>query len=293
MTDLLTDVRMSDECIIKAKIIGDDPKNPLMIANHGAPGISTHKETEAWCGFFSEWYRVLVFDMRGSGESDQKGPYTHKRWMEDVDELRQWAGAETFVMVGASHGGFITLAYAVNYPQRVKAIIVGDSAAQIAHWGTANMVAQALTDPRVKPDPAQFVRLATGTCINEADYMQAFTSIAPLYAAPDEVKDKAEVDVGKFLVEATKFIFETNSAAMGDCVSRYDVRDRLHELQIPAFVFCGRHDWITPPVLSEELAKGIQNSKLVIYENSGHLPALEEKSLFSGNVQAWLKENDL
>lgn len=231
--------------------------------------------------------------MRGSGKSDRKRPYTHERWIQDVDELRQWAGTETFIMVGASHGGFFTLDYAIKYPQYLRGIIVGNSAAQFSHWAMANMVAKALTDPRVKPDPEQFVRLITGMCFDESDYVQAFGSIAPLYAVPEVLKNKAEVDVGKVLAGITKFIFETSSAAMGDCLSRYDMRDRLHELEIPALIFCGRHNWITPFFLSEELAKGLSRSKFVVFENSGHLPALQEKTLFKKEIGIWLQENGL
>lgn len=196
-------------------------------------------------------------------------------------------------MAGGSHGGFITLEYALAYPNRVRAILVGDSGAQISHWAGMNMIATALSDPRVKPDPAQVVRLLSGKCFDEADYAAGFGSIAPLYAAPDEIKDKAEVDVGKALGEITKLVFETTCAAMNDCASRYDVRDRLREIKVPVFVFVGRHDWICPVVLSEELAKGIPDAKLVIFENSGHLPPLEEKTLFKKEVEAWMSSKSI
>ena len=88
MAEDLTPVRMSDGCTIQAKIIGDDPKKPLMITVHGAPGLSTHVEPQAAYGVFADKFRVLVFDMRGCGDSDKQRPYTHKRWVEDIEELR-------------------------------------------------------------------------------------------------------------------------------------------------------------------------------------------------------------
>lgn len=206
---------------------------------------------------------------------------------------RQWAQADQFTMIGGSHGGFLTLEYALAYPQRVNAIILVDSAAQVAHWAAMNMTAKALTDSRVKPDPAQLVRILSGTCYDEADYAAGFASIAPLYAAPDEIKDKAEVDVGKALSQVTKLVFETTNAAMNNCASRYDVRDRLHEIKIPAFVSVGRHDWILPVQLSEEIARGISGAKLVVFENSGHLPPLEEKTLFKKEVDDWMASNGI
>ena len=75
---------------------------------------------------------------------------------------------------------------------------------------------------------------------------------------------------------------------MGDCLSRYDVRDRLHEITIPVFIYVGRYDWITPVKLNEELARGIKGSKFVIYEKSGHMAALEEKTAFQRDVRGFM-----
>lgn len=86
-TELQT-VRMSDGCGIKAKILNDAPGKPLMIALHGAPGLSSHAEAEASYADFADVFRVLFFDMRGCGESDKQQPFTHKRWVQDVEELR-------------------------------------------------------------------------------------------------------------------------------------------------------------------------------------------------------------
>lgn len=88
MAGQLSMVVMSDGCKINAKILGDAPNKPLMIAHHGAPGLSSYAESEASYGIFADIFRVLVFDMRGCGDSDKQEPFTHKQWVQDVDELR-------------------------------------------------------------------------------------------------------------------------------------------------------------------------------------------------------------
>lgn len=201
---------------------------------------------------------------------------------------RQWAKADKFVMIGASHGGFLTLEYALTYPQHLYAIIVGDSSAQQSHWGAINMTRAALTDPRVKVDPEQILRMFSGRMTSQEDMLTGFPTIAPLYSTPDHLKALVEVDAGEVIAKAMNPIYETVNAAMGDCLSRYDVRDKLHEIKLPAFVYVGRHDWITPPFLSEELHAGISNSKLVVYENSGHLAALEEQTKFQKDVREFV-----
>lgn len=67
---------------------GQDTSKPLLIALHSAPGMSSHAETEAAFGFLATKYRVLVYDCRGSGDSDSTAPLTNSRWIADVDELR-------------------------------------------------------------------------------------------------------------------------------------------------------------------------------------------------------------
>lgn len=88
MASELQDVRLSDGCNVKVKILGDEPGKPLLIALHGAPGVATHKELEASYGFLADVFRVLLFDLRGCGDSDLMRPFTHARWIQDVDELR-------------------------------------------------------------------------------------------------------------------------------------------------------------------------------------------------------------
>ncbi len=65
-----------------------DKAKPLLIALHGAPGLSDHREPEGAFGFLHSRFRILVYDARGSGISDREGPYTDEQWVSDVDELR-------------------------------------------------------------------------------------------------------------------------------------------------------------------------------------------------------------
>jgi proline iminopeptidase len=83
-------VRMDDGASLYVKVHGDisAKTKPLLIALHGAPGLITHTEPEACFSYLSSNFRVLVFDGRGSGESDSTGPLTHERWMKDIENLR-------------------------------------------------------------------------------------------------------------------------------------------------------------------------------------------------------------
>lgn len=81
---------MDDGVHLNVKLLGANPgtSKPLLICLHGAPGLSTLAEPEASFAFLSNVFQVLVFDGRGSGDSDLTGPYTHDRSIKDIENLR-------------------------------------------------------------------------------------------------------------------------------------------------------------------------------------------------------------
>jgi len=51
----------------------------------------------------------------------------------------------------------------------------------------------------------------------------------------------------------------------------------------------GRHDWITPPAqAAERLHAKLPNSELVVFEDSGHFPFIEENDTFVTTVHDWI-----
>lgn len=72
-------------------------------------------------------------------------------------------------------------------------------------------------------------------------------------------------------------------------VRNIDYKERLSEVQAPTLLCVGRHDPQTPIACSRELAAGIPNARLVIFENSGHAPFLEEREKFVNEVAAFLR----
>ena len=83
-------VQVDDGIKLYVQLFGDESREtrPLLIALHGAPGLFTSAEPKASFSHLSSLFRVLIFDGRGSGASDIIGPYTHERWMKDIDFLR-------------------------------------------------------------------------------------------------------------------------------------------------------------------------------------------------------------
>ena len=89
MTFTETTFRLSDGAQLRVWLTGDkNDSKPLLIAHHGAPGLSSHLEPMESYGFLADRFNVLVYDARGSGDSDLQPPFTNARWIADIDELR-------------------------------------------------------------------------------------------------------------------------------------------------------------------------------------------------------------
>ncbi|MDQ3855189.1 MAG: alpha/beta hydrolase, partial [Chloroflexota bacterium] len=72
---------------------------------------------------------------------------------------------------------------------------------------------------------------------------------------------------------------------------RLDYRRRLGELGAPTLLLVGRHDPQMPLACSEELTAGIPDARLVVFEQSGHYPFLEEPEAFWGAVGPFLGQS--
>ncbi|UCC17904.1 MAG: alpha/beta hydrolase, partial [Dehalococcoidales bacterium] len=70
-----------------------------------------------------------------------------------------------------------------------------------------------------------------------------------------------------------------------------DYSDQLSSVKARTLICVGRFDTQTPLELSEDLHKGINNATLLIFENSGHAPFIEEENTFREHLEEFLCTN--
>jgi L-proline amide hydrolase len=70
-------------------------------------------------------------------------------------------------------------------------------------------------------------------------------------------------------------------------IKDWDRTDHLSEIHVPTLILSGRYDESTPAI-NDVLHRGIAGSEWVIFENSSHLPHVEEPELYMQTVQAFL-----
>ncbi|BDI23444.1 alpha/beta fold hydrolase [Herbiconiux sp. L3-i23] len=255
---------------------------PVIITHHGAPGLGSRAEPRASFGRLADEYRVIVFDARGSGESEGSGVFSHEQWAADIDGLREWIGAEKIAMAGGSYGGFMAMEYATRYPDRVSAIVLRDTSADNgnAHLAREN----ALASDRVTIDMEKFDRIDEGRVRDNEDLKDCWREILPLYDFhydPEATERK---------VQATPYRYEAHNYAFSVNLKNYDLKPVLPNITVPTLITVGRTDWITPVSCSETIADLIPNSRLAIFEKSGHSPQIEEAEEWTKTVRGFLHE---
>lgn len=268
---------------LDVELLGDNSDAPLIIAHHGAPGLGSRAEPRMAFGSLADSFRVLIFDARGSGKSGDTPPFTHEQWVADVDALREWAGAETFVMAGGSYGGFVAMEYAVRHPNRLRALVLRDTSADHAHNDLA--LTNARTSDRVNIDEDKLMRMMEGRIRDNEDFRDCWREMLPLY---DFNFDPSTLQVR---VDSVDYHYATHNAAFSENLHRYDLKTALPDVTCPTLVTVGRTDWITPVACSETIAELIPEAQLVVFERSGHSPPTDEPELFQRTVRDFLRQH--
>ncbi|SDQ25108.1 alpha/beta fold hydrolase [Microbacterium sp. cf332] len=273
-------VRINDN-ELAVEVLGPDDA-PVIIAHHGAPGLGSRAEPRASFGRLADEYRVVVFDARGSGESEGAGTLSHEQWAADIDGLRAWLGAERIIMAGGSYGGFMAMEYAIRYPDRVEAVVLRDTAADNSHAALARE--NALASDRVEVDMEKFDRIDEGRVRDDDDLRDCWREILPLYDFtydPEATERK---------VQATPYRYEAHNYAFSVNLKEYDLKAQLPGIGVPTLVTVGRTDWITPVSCSETIAGLIPGARLEIFEKSGHSPQIEQAEEWTSTVRDFLHE---
>src|SRR5260370_12110997 len=102
-------------------------------AGSGHPLVLIHGftlNTQMWedqFGVFARHYRVIRYDMRGSGQSAMvtEEPFTE---VDDLRALLDTLGVSRAFILGLSRGGSVTIDFALTYPERTSALILVDPA---------------------------------------------------------------------------------------------------------------------------------------------------------------------
>jgi len=102
-----------------------NPEGDPILFLHGGPGAGCSEQDR--CFFDPAHFRIILLDQRGSGRSVPVGDITNNTMAhtaQDVEQLREQLGIESWHIFGGSYGSSIALYYAQEFPERCKSLVL-------------------------------------------------------------------------------------------------------------------------------------------------------------------------
>jgi proline iminopeptidase len=230
---------------------------------------------------------VVTFDVPGAYRSTREPAGDMDEMIRSADETLDRLGIQGPVdVVGHSMGGLAALAYAIERPERTRRLVLVTSLSGFpaaARWGFPGSAFR-LYEPDYWRLILWGVRLNAGrgdlalhkrlqNLMERAAYHDK-TFFTPVEIGVDDHEKGVPI----------RTIWSKNM------YTRLSYADRLAEVRASTLILAGGHDPEAPLPCSEELLQGIPGASLIVFEQSGHFPFVEEASLFVQTVDAFLNE---
>lgn len=229
----------------------------------------------------AEQGRVITFDRPAFGlterpmEWEGENPYSAQYQVAQTMRLMDALGAESAVLVGHSAGGALALLAALEYPQRVKALVLVDAAIYTG-GGAPRWIRPLLATPQARRLGPLFLR-------SIQNWGEDFGRMA--WHDSDQIT--AEVWEGYTLplqVENwDRALWEFTLASRP-----LDLPERLAEIGVSVLVITGDDDRIVPTEESIRLAEELPDAELVVIPHCGHVPHEECPGEFLAAVEEFL-----
>jgi pimeloyl-ACP methyl ester carboxylesterase len=214
----------------------------VLVLLHGTGGSRLH-----WPGELRRLPDATVYalDLPGHGRSSGRGCDTIEGYAEAVVAFLDAAGIEQAIVVGHSMGGAIAQTLALDFADRVTGLVL------------------VATGARLRVAPA----ILEGVRSNFEQTAKLITRFAWSPEAPPALVEQGR----QALLEMDPHVVWGDFAAC----DRFDVMERLGEIEAPTLVIAGSADQLTPVKYARFLAERVSEARCVIVEGAGHMVMLE------------------
>lgn len=194
---------------------------------------------------------VILPDLRGHGESDvTDGTYTMSLLAADVVGLLDHLGIEKAIVCGHSMGGYVSLAIADQFPDRLA--------------GLGLITTKAEGDSAEKRSG----RYALVQVVREKGAVALAESLAPRISNNPEVIERSH----QIILETKPLGIIGSALGMAERPDRTEILSRI---TCPALVIAGEQDQLIPLSYAQEMADQLPNVKFIPIQEAGHMPMME------------------
>jgi 2-hydroxy-6-oxonona-2,4-dienedioate hydrolase len=229
-------------------------QGPTVVLLHGLGSVK-----EVWLpniGALSAKYHVYAIDQIGFGHSDKPLlDYKIGTWVDSLQAFMQSQNISKATLVGNSLGGWIALDFAVQHPELVDKLVLVDAAGLT--WGQSV--------PVVDLNPSSIPE--TRALLESLFYNKKMVSdefVQNVFA--NHMRNNDGYTIQRTLAGFAQAPFEDQ---------------KLKSVRAPTLVIWGRQDELIGVDRAEKFNAGIAGSKLVIFDQCGHVPQIEKAEEFN------------
>lgn len=239
---------------------------PAIVFIHGLGG--NHAVWFHQVPVFAERFTVITMSQRGfapsTGRQDQ---YEAEVLAGDLLAVLDACGARTAVVVGQSMGGWTAMGLALRSPERVRALVFGDTVAGI-------------DDPQVNAHLAKMVENAR-TLAATPPPLGRHPALSPQFSAGDPAQAYLYQTLSSFGAPSPSAIAQQLAAV------RFE-NDKVSRLEVPALFVAGRDDTVFPAALIRQASTHVQGARMIEIDGAGHSPYFEKPSQWNEAVMSFL-----
>jgi len=256
--------------------VSDLGEGSPVVLIHGWP-LSNAMYEYQYAALTKSGYRAIGITLRGFGQSDKPyGKYDYDVFADDIKVVLEELRIDNAVMGGFSFGGATVIRFASKYNN--------EHISKLALFGAA-----APCEVRKHDFPYGLPVEVLNSLIelNSENRPQLIEEFGKLFAASENALPKNMSDwLAKIEFQSSQYAMEQGLYMIRDS----DLRADLKKITIPTAIFHGKLDKLCPFELAEQLNIGIANSKLIVFENSGHALFLEERVKFNMELINFIRD---
>lgn len=274
------------------RTVGTDesPDRSPLLCLHGGPGVP-HDYLESLEALADTGRSVVFYDQLGCGNSDQ--PHEPSLWtvelfVEEVDAVRRALALERVHILGQSWGGMLAMEYALTQPRGLASLILANSPASFPQFVAGTKRLRGELPHEVQ---ATLSKHEAAGAFEHPEYQSAVMAFYQRHLCRLDPWPQCLSRAFQKVMANPEVYFTMNGPSEFHVIGNlkdWNIVHRLGEIRMPALVIAGRYDEVTPDVM-ETVHRGIAGSEWILFENSSHMPHLEEAESYIRKVGDFLR----